>query len=71
MESLETLNAKIKKMEEAKDMCVNIYISLPEDSLSKPKDELVTELKVEHEKYILNVKESKTGYEELVCSHPR
>ena len=38
MESLETLNAKIKKMEEAKDMCIDTIISLPEDNLRKPKD---------------------------------
>ena len=47
-------------------MCIDTIISLPEDNLSKPKDELVTELEVEHEKYISNVKDTKTSYEELV-----
>ena len=47
-------------------MCIDTIISLPEENLSKPKYELVTKLEVEHEKYISNVKDSKTSYEELV-----
>ena len=34
--------------------------------MSKPKDELVTEIEVEHDKYIKNVKDIKIGSEDLV-----
>ena len=46
---------KIRKMEEAKDVTIETIIGLPEDAeISKPKDELLTKLEVEHEKYLHN-----------------
>ena len=67
IECLEVLNTWIRKMKEAKDVTIETIIGLPEDAeISKPKDELISDLEAEHDKYIKNVKDTKTGYEELV-----
>ena len=44
-------------------MCIDTIFSLPENNLRKSKDELVTEFEAEHEKYISNVKDTKTSNE--------
>ena len=67
MENLENVNQKVKKMTDAKDVLIDIIIGMEENALSKPKEELITELDSEHEKYISNIKETKTGSEEMVA----
>ena len=67
MENLENVNQKVKKMTDAKDVLIDIIIGMEENALSKPKEELITELDSEHEKYISNIKETKTGSEKMVA----
>ena len=67
MENLENVNLKVKKMTDAKDVLIDIIIGMEENALSKPKEELITELDSEHEKYISNIKETKTDSEEMVA----
>lgn len=66
IDTLESLNMRVKKMVDAKDVTIETIIGIPDEDLSKPKDELVTEIEVEHDKYIKNVKDIKTGSEDLV-----
>ena len=65
MENLENVNQKVKKMTDANDVLIDIIIGMEENALSKPKEELITELDSEHEKYISSIKETKTGSEEM------
>ena len=44
MENLENVNLKVKKMSDAKDVLIDIIIGMEENALSKPKEELITEL---------------------------
>ena len=67
MESLDNVNQKVKKMIDAKDMLIEIIIGMEENALSKSKEDHITELDNEHEKYMLNIKEIKTGSEEMVA----
>ena len=59
MECLEILNMRIIKMEEVKDVTLETIIGLSEDTeISKPKDELMSELEVEHDKCLQNVNDT-------------
>ena len=63
METLDNINQMVKKMIDAKDMLVEIIIGLEDDALSKSKEDLIAEIDTEHEKYMLNIREMKTGFE--------
>ena len=66
MESLEGVNLKVKRMAEAKDTLVEIIIEVPDDKLSKTKEEHINELDEEHDKYMEIIRALKTSYEEEV-----
>ena len=66
MKNLENVNQRIKRMNDAHTILIDIIIGLEEDTLSKPKEELNQEVDGEHEKYIANIKDIKTGSEDTV-----
>ena len=67
MESLEILNKRAKTLVETKGIVKDVYIGLPDDNLSKTKDELVSEVEAEESKYIKNFKDMKASREEAVA----
>ena len=54
-------------MEDAKDVLVQILVGLDDKVLSKPKEEHIEELESENEKYIQNIRDMKTSFENEVA----
>ena len=50
-------------MVDAKDTLVIIIIGLEDEALSKLKEDHITEIEKEHEKYMLNIRDMKTSFE--------
>ena len=62
-EYIPLVDLRVKMMAEAKDTLVEIIIEVPDDKLSKTKEEHINELDEEHDKYMEIIRALKTSYE--------
>ena len=67
MENLELMNLKMRKMSEAKDLTIEVILGIDDENLSKPKEEHINEIEMDHDKTIKGIQDLQSSSEDLIA----
>ena len=64
---MELMNLKMRKMSEAKDLTIEVILGIDDENLSKPKEEHINEIEMDHDKTIKGIQDLQSSSEDLIA----